>query len=57
MDKENVEHIYSVILHTIKNRDFIKFAGKWIELKNIILREITQTQSDMHGMYSRISRY
>jgi hypothetical protein len=31
------------------------FAGKWIELENIILSE--QTQKDMHGMYSLISEY
>jgi hypothetical protein len=34
---------------TIKN-----FAGKWMELENIILSEVTQTQKDMHGMYSLI---
>lgn len=31
------------------------FAGKWMELENIILSEVTQTQKDMHGMYSLIS--
>jgi hypothetical protein len=33
------------------------FAGKWIELENIILSEVTQTSKDMHGMYSLISGY
>jgi hypothetical protein len=28
----------------IKN-DFMKFGGKWMELKNIIMSEITQTQT------------
>jgi hypothetical protein len=32
-------------------------AGKWMELKNIILSEVTQTPKDMHGMYSLISGY
>jgi hypothetical protein len=32
----------------IKNKD------KWMELENIILSEVTQTQKDMHGMYSLI---
>ena len=36
----------------IKNEDILTFAGKWMELENIILGEITQTQKDTHGMYS-----
>jgi hypothetical protein len=44
---------YSVV----KNKDILKFAGKWIELRNIILSEITQTQKDMHSMDSLISGY
>ena len=42
---------------TIKNKDILSFAGKWIELEIIILSEVTQTQKDMHGMYSLISEY
>ena len=34
----------------IKNEDILSFAGKWLELENIILSEVTQTQNDMHGM-------
>ena len=41
----------------IKNGDIMSFAGKWIELENIILNEVTQTQKDMYGMYSLISGY
>jgi hypothetical protein len=26
----------------IKNNDFMKFAGKWMKLENIILKELTQ---------------
>ena len=40
----------------IKNEDILSFAGKWMELENI-LSEVTQTQKDMHGMYSLISGY
>ena len=36
----------------IKNKDFIKFAGKWMELENIIRSEVTQTQKDTNGMYN-----
>jgi hypothetical protein len=41
----------------IKNKDILSFAGKWMELENIILSEVTQTQKDMHGMCSLISGY
>ena len=30
----------------------MNFAGKWMELENITLSEVTQTQKDRHGMYS-----
>ena len=41
----------------IKKKDLMRFAGKWMELENTILSEITQTQKDTHGMYSLISGY
>jgi hypothetical protein len=40
----------------IKKKDFLSFAGKWMEVENI-LSEVTQTQKDMHGIYSLISGY
>jgi hypothetical protein len=41
----------------IKNEAILSFGGKWMELENIILSEETQTQKNMHGMYSLISGY
>jgi hypothetical protein len=41
----------------IKYEDIPSFAGKWMELENIIPSEVTQIQKDMHGMYSLISAY
>ena len=41
----------------IKNNDFMKFVGKWMELENIILTEVTQSQKNIHGMYSLICGY
>ena len=35
----------------IKNEDILSFAGKWKELENIILSEVTQTQKNTQGMY------
>ena len=29
-----------------KNKNILKFTGKWMELENIILSEVTQTQKD-----------
>ena len=44
-------YIYTMGYHSaIKNNDFMKFAGKWMELENIMLNEVTQTQKNTHGM-------
>ena len=51
--------IYTMEYHSvIQSEDIMNFAGKWIELENISLNEVTQTQKDMmHGMCSLISGY
>ena len=41
----------------IKNEDILSFAGKWMELENIILSEVTHTQKNIHGIYSLINGY
>jgi hypothetical protein len=41
----------------IQYEDIVSFSGKWMELEDIILNEVTQTQKDMHSIYSLISRY
>jgi hypothetical protein len=35
----------------------MKFLGKWMDLENIILSEVTQSQKNTHDMQSLISRY
>ena len=35
----------------IKNNDFIKFLGKWMELENIILSKVTKSQKNTNGMH------
>jgi hypothetical protein len=41
-------YIYTVEYNlAIKNKDFMKFAGKLVELGNIILIEVIQTQKDI----------
>ena len=41
----------------IKNEGIVNFADKWMDLENITLSEVIQTQIDMHGMYSLINGY
>jgi hypothetical protein len=35
----------------------MKFLGKWLELDNFILSEVTQSQKDTHRMHSPVSGY
>ena len=42
---------------SIKNKDILSFAGKWMELENIILSEETKAQKYMPVIYSLISGY
>jgi hypothetical protein len=39
----------------IKNNEFMKFLGKWMDLEDIILSEVTQKNT--HDMHSLISGY
>jgi hypothetical protein len=41
----------------IKNNEFMKFFGKWMELENIMLSEVSQSQKNTHDMYLPISGY
>ena len=51
-------YIYTMESYSaIKNNEFMKFLGKWMELENIVLSEVNQTQKINHGMHSLISGY
>ena len=51
-------YIYTIEYYSaIKNNDFMKFLGKWMELENIILSEVNQSQKNEHVMYSLINGY
>ena len=39
----------------IKNNEFMKFLGKWMELESVILSEVTQSQKNAHGMHLLMS--
>ena len=56
MDTDNVHTVLSSTREyysAIKNNDFMKFLGKWMELENIILNIVTQSQKKTHGIHSR----
>ena len=55
MDAETVVYIHNGILLSYYN-EFIKFLGKWVELESVILRKVTQSQKNKHGMHTLISR-
>ena len=57
MDTENVVHLNNGVYSAIKNNKFTKFLGKLMELENILLSEVTQSQKNTHGMHLLISRY
>jgi len=51
-------YIYTMEYYSaIKNNDLTKIIGKWLELENIILSEVIQSQENTHGMHSLISGY
>ena len=54
IDTKNVVHLHN---SAIKNNEFMKFLGKWMDLEDIILSEVTQSQKNTHVMYSLISGY
>jgi hypothetical protein len=57
MDTENVVHLYMEYYPALKNNELMKFLGKWMELENTILNEVTQSQKNTHDMHSLISGY
>ena len=55
---QNLWYIYTTEYYSaIKNNEFMKFLGKWIELEAVILSEAIQSQKNTHGMHSLISGY
>jgi hypothetical protein len=51
-------YIYTMEYYSaIKNNELIKFLGKWTDLEDIILSEVTQSQKNSLDMHSLISGY
>ena len=57
MDTKNVVHYTMEYYSAIKNNEFMKFLGKWMDMEGIILSEVTQSQKNSQNSYSLISGY
>jgi hypothetical protein len=52
MHKENVVFITMKFYSAMKKNEILSFAAKWMELKNIILSEVSQAQKTKNRMFS-----
>jgi hypothetical protein len=51
-------YIYKMEYYSaIKINEFMKFLDKWVDLADVILSEVTQSQKNTHDMHSLISGY
>jgi hypothetical protein len=51
-------YIYTMEYYSaIKNNELMNFLGKWMDLEDIILSEVTQSQKNTHDKHSLISGY
>jgi hypothetical protein len=57
MDTENVVHLHNGVLLSLKKNEFMEFLNKWMDLEDIILSVVTQSQKNTRDMRSLISGY
>jgi hypothetical protein len=50
-------HKIKNLLHAMKKNEMLSFAGKWMELENIILSEVSLAQKTKNHMFSLICRH
>ena len=56
--KQKMWYLYTMEYKSaIKNNEFMTFLGKWMDLEDISLSEVTQSQKNTHGIHSLISGY
>ena len=44
-------YVCTMEYYTVEKNDILKFVGKWMDVENITMSEITQTQKDKYNMY------
>jgi hypothetical protein len=49
-------YLYTMEFYSAMKNEILSFAGKWMELENIILREVSQAQKTKICMFSLICR-
>jgi hypothetical protein len=55
---QKVWYIFTMEYYSaIKNNEFVKFLGRWLDMEGIILSEVTQSQKNSNDMYSLVSGY
>jgi hypothetical protein len=54
MSNKNVLLYTTKYYSAVKKNKVVKFAGKWKDLENMLLSEVTQTQKYKHFMFSSI---
>ena len=48
-------HTYTIQYYSaMRNKDILPFATKWMDLENIMLSEISETEKDKYCMISHI---
>jgi hypothetical protein len=52
---KKMQHLYTMEFYlATKNNEIVSFAGKWMELQNIILSGVSHTQKAKSHMFSLI---
>jgi hypothetical protein len=52
---KKIWHLYTMEFYSaMKKNEILSFVGKWMELENIILSEVSQTQKTKNRMFSLI---
>jgi hypothetical protein len=55
---KKVRYLYTMEFYSaMKKNEILSFASKWMELENIILREVSQAQKTKNHMFSLICRH
>ena len=50
MDEQNVVYTYDGILFSLKRKEILQYATRWMNLEDIMLSEIRQSQIDKYYM-------